>query len=499
MDTSLVAEAAGRRHRLSCFEHGQNGCDWSASRLVDYVHDYRKGVDKRREQDVARCESFTTHVNGKFTLKQKLADLMRSKNFDWDGYRKTVKGFEQGLEVADAEELKQQLDLVEAATEMQVYDEDGKTPALGKVTDTDGSFGGDMFGASYGAGGGYRFGSLSTNAQGNYVGDDKGNADNFTYWSGDYAFASVMILGTTNEVFNARMDIALTDGHLLDLQAAKGSPDRPYLTGQQSGGRNYLGESNGIQDTFNKAYNDAKPADKNRLVQGHLHFRVVGDDLFSPVNHVVTPTVYASNEPVYSFEPAEFDTTIFDDSTTVVIVFVPVTIRGWATFQAGITYSINASLDRPNVDSAPRIPLGQKTHRTASRSSSSTGSSRTPKIDGNVLGRRRHPGKLEVGLKGSLELIRLGLPYQTSANVAFFDGGPGSATQSSGTRFHADQSLDLDLSTLSGQVDGFVQVLFLGGGRGDLRLERDHEHHAHLRSERGRRERTPGFGRRSAC
>src|SRR5262249_53052580 len=146
--------------------------------------------------------------------------------------------------------IKQIKDEVAAMIAMQVLDEDGKTPALGQITSTDGSFGSDMFGAAYGAGGGYRFGSLSTDKDGKFTSKDTGNGTNFTYWTGDYAHASVKILGTNNEVFNARMDLALTDGHLLDFQQGVNADDKKYLTGEVSGGRNYLGEANGIRDTY---------------------------------------------------------------------------------------------------------------------------------------------------------------------------------------------------------------------------------------------------------
>jgi hypothetical protein len=459
---ALIAEQLNAGAELSCFDLSPNGCDWSPNRLIDFVHSYRKEMDAQREADVQRCELYTTHSRNSFTYKAKLNDLMKSKGYNWDASRKTVKAFEKFLVDGESEMLKQLKDEVAAMVAMQTYDEDGKTPAIGQVTGTDGGFGGDMFGASYGAGGGFRFGNLSTDAQGHFTTNDSvGKANNFTYWAGNYGEASVNILGSTCEVFNARMDIAVTDGHVLDLQKGvkigSGSfpTDYMYDNGQVGGGRDYVGEKGGVQDTYNKESQSLQGADKDRIVQGHLHFRVVGDDLFSPVNKALKPRVYASTEPIYSFEPASFNETLFDESTTVVIVIIPVTIRGWATFEAGVNYSIAASLDRPNIDS-----LSQKTTTPTNRTPFQLNNTIEPyaEIDGNVSVAVGVPG-LEVGLKGSLELIRLGLPYHSAAAVTFFDGGASSANKSAGNRFSASQGLNFTLSTLSGTVSGFVQFL----------------------------------------
>ena len=338
---TLIAEQIDSGIELGCFDASPNGCDWSPDRLIDFVHSYRKEMDQEREADVQRCMLYTTH-NPNFSYKAKLNDLMKSKGYDWNkGARDTVKHFEGFMRDGEAEMLKQLLDEVAAMTAMQVYDEDGQTPAIGQVTSTDGGFGGDMFGASYGAGGGYRFGSLSTDAQHTpFSASSTANADRFTYWAGNFANASVNILGATLEVFNARMDIALTDGHVMDLQlgTGKNNTDGQYLSDYIAG--------------INSAYNSERDALKakgkptDRIAQGHMHFRVVGDDIFGPVDKAVNATVYASNERLYSFEPASYDNTFFDESTTFVIVFVPVTLRGWATFHAGIDYT-DQRLGRP--------------------------------------------------------------------------------------------------------------------------------------------------------
>jgi hypothetical protein len=264
----------------------------------------------------------------------------------------------------------------------------------------------------------------------------------------------VKILGTNNEVFNARMDLALTDGHLLDFQQGVNASDKQFLSGEVSGGRNYLGEKDGIRDTFQKAHAAAKGDQKDRIVQGHLHFRVVQEDLFEPVNHTVQPTVYSSTEPLYKFEPAEYNETIFDESTTVVSVIIPVTLRGWATFHAGVKYTISASLDRANIDSRSKKtpdPIDRKPFYLKNEIKPYTS------IDGNVSVAIGVPG-FEVGVKGSLNLIRLGLPYHTSASVKFHDGGDNSK-KSAGNRYEADQGLDFTLSTLSGAISGYVEVL----------------------------------------
>ncbi len=458
---ALVAEQLSAGVELDCFDSSPNGCDWSPSRLIDFVHAYRKEMDAHREADVQRCELYTTHGKGGFTYKSRLNDLMKSKGYNWDASRRTVKAFEKFMVDGESEMLKQLKDEVAAMVDMQTYDEDGKTPALGQTTGTDGGFGGDMFGANYGAGGGFRFGNLSTDAQGHFTTNDGvGKANHFTYWAGNYANASVNILGSTSEVFNARMDIAVTDGHVLDLQ--KGlklgtSPtDYTYDNGQVGGSRDYVGEKNGVQDTYNQESQKLQGADKERIVQGHLHFRVVGEDLFAPVNKALKPQVYKSTEPLYSFEPASFTETLFDESTTVVIVIVPVTIRGWATFQAGVKYTIAASLDRPNIDS-----LSQHTSTPTNPTPFQLNNTIEPyaEILGNVSVAIGVPG-LEVGLKGSLTLIELGLPYQSTAGVTFFNGGSSSANKSAGNRFSASQNLAFTLSTLSGTVSGFVEFLF---------------------------------------
>jgi hypothetical protein len=453
---ALISEQLGAGVELSCFDSAPNGCDWSPNRLIDFVHAYREEMDAHREADVQRCQLYTTHGKHGFQYKQALNDLMASKGYNWNNSRKTVKDFEKFMLDAESEMLKQLLDEVGAMVAMQTYDEDGKTPALGQTTGTDGGFGGDMFGANYGAGGGFRFGNLSTDAHGNYSQSDSvGKADNFTYWAGNYANASVNILGSTSEVFNARMDIALTDGHVLDLQRGlkigTSPTDYMYDNGQVGGGRDYVGEKGGVQDTYNQKSQQLQGADKQRIVQGHLHFRVVGDDLFNPVNTALKPQVYKSTEPLYSFEPASFSETLFDDSTTVVIVIVPVTIRGWATFGAGVNYTIAASLDRPNVDAHP--PSNQTPFQLTNTIEPHA------EIDGNLSVAIGVPG-LEVGLKGSLTLIEIGLPYQSSAGVTFFNGGASSANKSAGNRFHASQNLSFTLSTLSGTVSGFVEFLF---------------------------------------
>ncbi len=451
---ALVYEQLGAGAELGCFGASQNGCDWSPSRLIDFSHAYRKEINRAREADAQRCERYTTHAKGAFTYKNKLNDLIKSTGHNWNTSRKSVKAFEALLLEAEKEIIKQMQDEVSSIIAMQAYDEDGKTPALGQITSTDGSFGSDLFGAEYGAGGGFRFGNLSTDKNAGYSNKPDGNSDNFTYWAGNYATAAVKILGTTNEVFNARMDIALTDGHLLDLQQGATPTDKKYLTGQVSGGRDYVNEKNGIKDTFQAEHAKAQGGEKARIVQGHLHFRVVGDDLFEPVNKAVMPTVYASTEPLYKFEPASYDKTLFDDSTTVVIVIVPVTIRGWATFHAGVNYVISASLDRPNVDS-----LSLHTAKPADRTPFQLSNIIEPyaQIDGNVSVAIGVPG-LEVGVKGSLTLIRMGLPYHSNASVQFFDGG-GNAKKSAGNRFEANQGLDFTLSSLSGTVSGFVEIL----------------------------------------
>ncbi len=451
---ALVSEQLGAGIELGCFGSGQNGCDWSPNRLIDFSHAYRKEMDKAREADAQRCARYTTHDKSGFTYKAKLNDLMKSKGYDWNKSRKTVKGFEALLLDAEQEAIKQLKDEISAIMALQAYDDDGKTPALGQITSTDGSFGSDLFGAEYGAGGGFRFGSLSTDKNGNFSPTKVTSGPDFTYWAGNYATAAVKILGTTNEVFNARMDIALTNGRLLDLQQGATPTDKKYLTGGVSGGRDYLGEKNGIKDTFNAAHAKAQGAEKNRIVQGHLHFRVVGDDLFEPINHTVQPTVYASTEPLYKFEPASYDKTLFDESTTITIVIVPVTIRGWATFHAGVNYTISAALDRPNVDSED-LPSKKPINRTPFQLSNVI--EPYAQIDGNVSVAIGVPG-LEVGVKGSLTLIRMGLPYHSNAQVQFFDGG-GNIKKSAGNRFAASQGLDFTLSSLSGTVSGFVEIL----------------------------------------
>ncbi len=454
---ALIAEQVDSGIELGCFDGSPNGCDWSPERLIDFVHSYRKEMDDNREADVQRCMLYTTH-HPNFTYKAKLNDLMKSKGYDWNkGSRDTVKHFEAFMRDGEAEILKQFKDEIAAMIAMQVYDEDGTTPAIGQVTSTDGGFGGDMFGASYGAGGGYRFGSLCTDPQhatSSSANDDfssagNANSDHFTYWAGNFANASVNILGATIEVFNARMDIALTDGHVMDLQlgAGKNNTDGQYLS-------DYIAGINSAYNTERdklKAKVPPKPTD--RIVQGHMHFRVAGDDIFGPVDKAVNATVYASNERLYSFEPASYDNTFFDESTTFVIVFVPVTLRGWATFHAGIDYTINASVDRPNVDDSM---IKKKTDQTPFQLANTI--EPYAEVDGNLSVAIGVPG-LEVGVKGSLQLIELGLPYTSSAAVKFFNGGATSANQSAGNRFNAKQGLDLTLQTLSGSVSGFVEFL----------------------------------------
>jgi hypothetical protein len=446
---ALIAEQVDSGIELGCFDSGPNGCDWSPERLIDFVHSYRKEMDREREADVQRCMLYTTHNPG-FTYKTKLYDLMKSKGYDWNkGSRDTVKHFEAFMRDGEAEMLKQLLDEVAAMTAMQVYDEDGVTPAIGQVTSTDGSFGGDMFGASYGAGGGYRFGSLSTDAQHSpFSPSSTANADHFTYWAGNFANASVNILGATLEVFNARMDIALTNAHVMDLQlgTGKNNTDGQYLS-------DYIAGINSAYATErDKLKAKGKPTD--RIAQGHMHFRVVGDDIFGPVDEAVNATVYASNERLYSFEPASYDNTFFDESTTFVIVFVPVTLRGWATFHAGIDYTISASVDRPNVDSSlikvQKDPTPFQLANTIEPYA---------EVDGNLSVAIGVPG-LEVGVKGSLQLIELGLPYTSSAAVQFFNGGATVSNKSAGNRFTAKQGLDFTLQSLSGSVSGFVEFLF---------------------------------------
>jgi hypothetical protein len=449
---ALIAEQVDSGIELGCFDSNPNGCDWSPERLIDFVHSYRAEMDQNREADVQRCMLYTTH-NPSFSYKSRLNDLMKSKGYDWNkGSRDTVKHFEAFMRDGEAEMLKQLLDEVAAMTAMQVYDEDGKTPAIGQVTSTDGSFGGDMFGASYGAGGGYRFGSLSTDAQGNYSnvsqGNSAGNANHFTYWAGNFANASVNILGATLEVFNARMDIALTDGHVMDLQlgAGKNNTDGQYLSDYIAGINSaYASERDSLR---------AKGKTTDRIAQGHMHFRVVGDDIFGPVDKAVNATVYASKERLYSFEPASYENTFFDEQTTFVIVFVPVTLRGWATFHAGIDYTIAASVDRPNVDS-----LILKVQKDPTPFQLANTIEPYAEVDGNLSVAIGVPG-LEVGVKGSLELIKLGLPYTTSAAVQFFNGGATVANKSAGNRFTAQQGLDFTLQSLSGSVSGFVEFLF---------------------------------------
>jgi hypothetical protein len=251
------------------------------------------------------------------------------------------------------------------------------------------------------------------------------------------------------------MDIALTDGHLLDLQQGATPTDKKYVNGQVAGGRDYVGENDGIRDTFKKRHAAADATEKHRIVQGHLHFRVVGDDLFAPINATVQPTVFASTEPLYSFEPASYDRTLFDESTTIVIVIVPVSIRGWATFHAGVSYTIAASLDRSNIES-----LNKKAGGKPPAQSFLLNNVIEPyaEVDGNVSVAVGVPG-LEVGVKGSLQLIRMGLPYHSSASVLFYDGGKTVKDKSAGNRFEASQGLDFTLSSLSGSVSGYVEIL----------------------------------------
>ena len=446
----LVYEQLNSGIELGCFAHGLNGCDWSPSRLTDFVHSYRQEIDQMREADVQRCARYTTSDPG-FTFKRAFTALMQSNGRNWDKSRTTVKEFEKWMLDAEQEMIRRMWDEMAAAVAMQAYDDDGKTPALGQISSTDGSFGSDLFGAEYGAGGGFRFGNLSVNAAGAYDTGPSGNADNFTYWAGDYANAAVKILGSTNEVFNARMDIALTDGALLSLQKGATPTDAKYLTGKVgSDGRDYLDEKKGIVDTFNTKKGQVADADKKRLVQGHLHFRVVGDDIFEPINVAVVPTVYASTEPLYSFEPLSDDETLFDESTTITVVIIPVTIRGWATFHAGVNYKINASLDRPNIHTA-------KGAKAANENPFSLNNTIEPyaQIDGNVSVAIGIPG-LEVGLKGSLTLIRMGLPYHSSAAIKRFDP---TDKKAAGNRFLASQGLDFTVASLSGTVSGFVEIL----------------------------------------
>jgi len=131
---------------------------------------------------------------------------------------------------------------------------------------------------------------------------------------------------------------------------------------------------------------------------------------------------------------------------------VPVTIRGWATFHAGINYTIQASLDRANIDS-----LSKKAPAAGAPFSLTNIIEPYAQIDGNVSVAIGVPG-LEVGVKGSLTLIRMGLPYHSSAGVQFFNGGP-NIKRSAGNRFEASQGLDFTLSSLSGTVSGFVEIL----------------------------------------
>jgi hypothetical protein len=471
---AMVYEQLNSGIELGCFARGMNGCDWSPNRLIDFAHDYRHEVDAAREADVQRCARFTAYNPG-FTYKDRFKALMLSEGTTdqntprnlkgqpgsyWKEARSGVKNFENWMLDAEQETIKQLLAEMEAGAQMQVFDE-GNRPGLGQIYATDGGFGSDMFGAEYGAGGGFRFGNLSTDKNRTWIADEGkgGTANNFTYWAGNFAYAGITLLGMHLEVFNARMDIALTNGHVLDFQQGI-DPNAPGMKGAKD--KQYLADGNYLNGIFAKFKEEqdtkAKGDEKYRIVQGHLHFRVAGDDIFDPVNAAVIPKMYVSTEPIYSFEPASKDETLFDESTTITVVIVPVTIRGWATFHAGVSYRIVASLDRPNIHTSAANKNPFDLHNTIEPYA---------EIDGNVSVAVGVPG-FEIGLKGSLQLIRMGLPYHSDATVSFFESnGPAKApagknpnkNRPNGNRFKAGQGLDFVLSTLSGSVSGFVQVL----------------------------------------
>jgi hypothetical protein len=369
--------------------------------------------------------------------------MMKQKGYNWDNSRSTVVKFEKFLLDSQKEIIKQMEDEVGAMIAMQTTDDQNK-PALGQISNSDGGFGDkNWFAVDYGAGGGWRIGNLST-VNGKWNTSGNATANNFTYWSGDYAYASVYLFNNQLEIFNAGMSIALTDGAVENLQHAPNSDDAQY---QQPFVK-------GIDDEFKNVQGKAAAKDKDRIVQGHMHFRVAGDDiLFKPVDKAVVPQTYASTEPLYSFEPASYDKTLFDESTTVVIVFVPVTIRGWATFHAGINYSISSALDRPHIDS---LSHADKTNPNPFKLNNHI--EPYAEVDGNVSVAVGVPG-FEIGLKGTLQLIRLGLPYDANASVSYYDAQKDNK-KSAGNRFYGNQQLNFTLSTLSGEIDGFIQVLF---------------------------------------
>ena len=187
---------------------------------------------------------------------------------------------------------------------------------------------------------------------------------------------------------------------------------------------------------------DAEARVSSKEKKAHAHAKILGKDIFTPVDKDWTVDAKAEWNIADGFS--------YDNSYTLfaswfVIGVIPVKLEAGIAGEAGVDFGIEAEAQGFDNDSCPSARIGGKVEPYA-------------KIDG-YLEAGIDVVIASVGVRGSLTIVRASLPFTAGVGVELKEGGfPGPAAEN--FVFFADTRMDMKVATLSGALSVYGQVGF---------------------------------------
>ncbi|NOK00234.1 hypothetical protein HNV27_01240 [Myxococcus xanthus] len=171
-----------------------------------------------------------------------------------------------------------------------------------------------------------------------------------------------------------------------------------------------------------------------------LDARVLGTSLYSHDKHYPLRFTFYEGKPF-------FDSDVAKASTTFVVVFVPVTVQGGLSAEAGVKMNIGGAVTRNCTEDLLGVDLyGTITPFASVKGFASVG-----------IG---IPG-LQVGVRGDLVITRVNVPLY--GDIGLYLSSPSHPTNPNTLFLRASSKLDIELRFLDGSIKLFGELLFLKG------------------------------------
>ncbi|ATB45021.1 hypothetical protein [Corallococcus macrosporus] len=205
------------------------------------------------------------------------------------------------------------------------------------------------------------------------------------------------------------------------------------------------GEFNAYANVFSSTRHEVAHVSGEAGTEGNgirlkLDARVLGISLYSHDQHHPLRVTFYEGKPVFESDAAKA-------STTFVIVFVPVTVQGGLSAEAGVKMNIGGAVSRRCEEDLLGVDLyGTITPFAAVKGFASVG-----------IG---VPG-LQVGVRGELLITRVNVPLY--GDIGLYLSSPSHPTNPNTLFLRASSKLDLELRFLDGSIKLFGELAFLKG------------------------------------